>query len=336
MVFQSRRRFVRDASLAVVGLSLGGALRAQSFEKVSYGETEGQHWMVPYVASATNTWRAAGLDVQTHLFPTGRVGIDAMLAGKIDVCLCTDTPFVYAAMRGLKPRLVAPFSSTSKGSQIAVRSDRIKSAADLNGKTVATLTGGGGHYFLTRFMASKGLAPTAVRIVNMQPNNMVIALARGDVDALCWDPLTVRAAIDQSDGKVSILDTSDSGKYFKQYCLMVGNDAFVSARPDACDRVVVALQDAVVRIGQNPSQAVDFMTARSKITPQQSQEALADFNRAIRFDDALLDALVFQSDWAIEAKLATRPAGDLRQMYRDLFYLPGVRKAVPGGVDLKS
>jgi len=333
----SRRAFLGGAGTVALGICFVRSLSAFAADlKVTYGETEGQHWMVPYVASARNTWRDAGLDLDTHVFPTGRVGIDAMLAGKLDVCICTDTPFVYAAMRGLKPQLIAPYSNTSKGSQIAVRSDRIKTPLDLRGKTVATLMGGGGHYFLTRFMGAHNLPANAVKIVNMQPNNMVIALARGDVDALCWDPLTVQAAVEQSGGKVGLLDTSDSKKYFRQYCLMVGNEAFVKSRPDACDRIVAALQSAIGYIRENPAQSVQIMSTRSKITPQQSEQALADFTREIRFDEALMTALIAQSEWAIENKLAVRPAQDLRAMYRDLMYVQGAKKAVPGSVDLNA
>jgi len=331
----SRRAFLIGAAATTVGVGLKGIPQAWAATPLSYGETEGQHWMVPYVASAKNTWRDAGLDVNTHVFPTGRVGIDAMLAGKLDVCICTDTPYVYAAMRGLKPRLVSPFSFTSKGSQIAVLTDRIKSPADLNGKAVATLMGGGGHYFLTRFLAAHHVTPNAVRIVNMQPNNMVIALTRGDVDALCWDPLTVRTAIVQGGGKVGLLDTSDSASYFRQYCLMIGNEAFVAAHPDACDAIVAALQAAIVSIQKDPAQAIQIMSARSKITTKQSEEAMADFVREIKFDDTLLNALVSQSEWAIENKLAVRPPQDLHKLYLDSFYLDGARKAIPGAVSVK-
>jgi ABC-type nitrate/sulfonate/bicarbonate transport system substrate-binding protein len=185
-------------------------------------------------------------------------------------------------------------------------------------------------------MGAHELPANAVKIVNMQPNNMVIALARGDVDALCWDPLTVQAAVEQSGGKVGVLDTSDSKKYFRQYCLMVGNEAFVKSRPDACDGIVAALQSAIGYIRDHPSDAVQIMSKRSKITPQQSEEALADFTREIRFDEVLMGALLAQSDWAIDNKLAVRPAQDLRAMYRGLMYVEGAKKAIPGSVELSA
>src|ERR1700732_2719712 len=124
----TRRRFTAIvAALSVLGLSRGRAALAQASEKIVYAETEGYHWMVPYVASSLNTWKIAGLDCETVVFPSGRLGLDALLAGKADFGIATDTPFIYAAMRGLKPRIVVPYSTSSTGSQpLAVRAERIK------------------------------------------------------------------------------------------------------------------------------------------------------------------------------------------------------------------
>ena len=329
----NRRTFLRSASLAAVSMIAPPAWAAE-LKKLSYGETEGPHWLVPYVASAKNMWAEAGLDVQTSVFPTGRVGLDALFAGRLDCCLTTDTPFVYAAMRGLTPKIIAPYSTTNAASAIAVRSDKIQQPDDFKGKTVATLAGGGGHYFLARFLAFHKLSTHDIKIINMQPNAMVLALSRGDVDALAWDTPTARAAIAQGAGGVALLNTADSAKYFRQYCLMLATDDLVTAHPAVCDAVVAALGHAVEFIHAHPAEAAQIMATREKVSLDVAQESLDAFHHEIRFDTRMIDEFVSQAEFAIANNLAARPKADLATLFRSLLYVDGARKAVPNAVDL--
>jgi ABC-type nitrate/sulfonate/bicarbonate transport system substrate-binding protein len=332
---QRRRDFLLSAAGTIASL---GLCRTPSFATeamgINYGETEGLLWMVPYVASAEHTWQGAGLQVTTLVFPSGRVSLDALFAGKLDCCITTDTPFLLAAMRGLKPRILAPYSVTSSADAIAVRADRIKTPADFKGKTVASLAGGGGHYFLTRYLGFHHLNTSDIKVINMQPNAMALALGRGDVDALAWDTPTARAAIAQGNGKVVLLDTTDAAKYFRQYSLMLASDVFVRNRPTACDAIVVALQKAIDFVHAHPDDALKVVATRAKVGPDEARESLTEFHHEIKFDARLIDDLVHQAELAIENNLAAKPSGDLPTLFRDLLYLDGARKAAPGSVEI--
>ena len=63
--------------------------------------------------------------------------IDFNNDGQTDFAISTDTPFIYAAMRGLRPIVIATYSRASGGAWIVVRNDRIKKPADFAGKSVA-------------------------------------------------------------------------------------------------------------------------------------------------------------------------------------------------------
>lgn len=332
----NRRKLLLAGGGVAVTTWLGSSVAAfaRDLLKLTYGETEGPHWMVPYVASARQTWKDAGLDVTTVVFPTGRVGLEAMFGGRLDCCIATDTPFVYAALRGLKPRIVACYSATTRASAIAVRANRIKGPEDFKGKTVATLVGGGGHYFLTRYLDYHHVPIRDVKVINMQPNSMVLALDRGDVDALAWDTPTAHRAVSQGDGKVVRLATPDSEKYFRQYCLMLATDAFVRSHPETCDAIVVALQKAIEFIHAHPEAAVKIAAAREKVSLAEAHESLLEFTHEILFDKRMIEEFVKQADFAIANNLATRPATDLPTLFRSLLYLEGARKAVPGSIRL--
>jgi len=330
----SRRGILGGMGAAAVLSATGGAGLAQGLQRVIYAETEGFHWIVPYVASAKGTWVPAGVDLQTVVFPVGRLGMEACLSGKADFAICTDTPYVFAAMRGLKPQVVAPFSRNATGSKITVRNDRIRAPQDIKGKTVATVIGGGGHYFLTRFLKHYGMTVADVKLINLSPPEFVTAIARGDVDAFSWDLQAAVAGVERGQGKVSILDTSDSAKYFTALCLMMANEKVVKERPEACKAVVRALWSALAFAKANPEETVDIVSARTKTTKDASRTAIADFELDIRFDGDVVEALVEQSEWAIENRQAQRPAADLKAFYRDLMYVDGVRALSAGAVSI--
>ena len=131
-----------------------------------------------------------------------------------------------------------------------------------------------------------------------------------------------------------MFDTSDSPKYFRQNCILTASDQVVNEQPEACDRAVKALQLAVAFIAKNPDKAVEFVAARTKTSTAESRQALTGFDHGLRFDQALLDDLVNQSEWAIESNLAKRPADDLAGFYRQLLYVEGLRKVDPDAVTL--
>ncbi|MBM3572839.1 MAG: hypothetical protein FJX52_10875 [Alphaproteobacteria bacterium] len=326
------------------GLGAAGALAAwpgagafaQGAPKFRYSETEGYHWVVPYVCSGIDGWRKAGLDPQITVFTTGRLGLEAMLSGQTDFAISTDTPFIYAAMRGLRPMVVAAYSRSTGGAPICVRNDRIKTPQDFKGKTIATPTGAGGHFYLTRYLDFHKIALREVKIINMSPADGINALVRGDVDALSWDRGASNAAVERGQGKISIVDTSEAEKYFRQHCLMIANEKIVKEQPETCRLVVRALKSAVDFMKTNQEKVIEIVAARTKTSAAETKIGVADFDPVMLFDDLLLRDMAVQSEWAFENKLAQRPSGgpDMAAFYRSHLHFEGMRAEVPGGVKL--
>src|SRR5438552_13014049 len=70
----------------------------------------------------------------------------------------------------------------------------INAPGDLRGRKVATRIGSTGEFLLYRYLASGGLSPSDVTIVDLAPPDMVVALVHGDIDAFAWlAPFTTRA-----------------------------------------------------------------------------------------------------------------------------------------------
>ena len=78
------------------------ALAADVKATFAYGSI-GYIWSVVHIAQKTDAWKAAGLELDSIDFPTGRAAMQALLAGSADFATATDTPVVFAGLRGLRP-----------------------------------------------------------------------------------------------------------------------------------------------------------------------------------------------------------------------------------------
>jgi sulfonate transport system substrate-binding protein len=102
-----RRAFL--SGLTASGLATLSGSRAASAQQMkatlAYGST-GYTWAVTFVAEALGTWKNAGVDLSVIDFPTGRESMQALLAGSAEFSASTDTPFIFAALQGLKPLIL--------------------------------------------------------------------------------------------------------------------------------------------------------------------------------------------------------------------------------------
>src|SRR5215475_11560876 len=204
-----RRSFL--SGLAASGFAtLSGsrtALAQQMKATLAYGST-GYTWAVTFVAEALGTWKGAGVDLSVLDFPTGRESMQALIAGSAEFSASTDTPFIFAALQGLKPIILVNYSRYSRDMKIVVRKESGIDPlvpASLKGKKIATRIGTSGQYMLAKYLQMAGLTIKDVTMIDMSPNDMTIATVRGDVDGFSWTNQAAIVADRQAPGKVAVM-----------------------------------------------------------------------------------------------------------------------------------
>ncbi|MFD9335754.1 ABC transporter substrate-binding protein [Streptomyces sp. NPDC060028] len=136
-----------------------------------------------YVAQERGLWSAEGIDATVTTHPTGRDALNAVLGGQAQLGVVGDLPAVTAALGGRELRIVADLSRFSDW-RLLTRTDRqITGFAALKGRKVGVPQGTNVEYALSRMLASVQLTAADVTVVNLAPNQVTSALARGDVDA---------------------------------------------------------------------------------------------------------------------------------------------------------
>ncbi|MFE1558503.1 ABC transporter substrate-binding protein [Streptomyces sp. NPDC058734] len=136
-----------------------------------------------YLAQERGLWAEEGLDATVTTLSTGRDALNAVLGGQAQFGVVGDLPAVTAALGGRDVRIVADLSRFSDW-RLLTRTDRgITGFAALKGRKVGVPQGTNVEYALSRMLASERLTPADVTVVNLSPNQVAAALARGDVDA---------------------------------------------------------------------------------------------------------------------------------------------------------
>ena len=338
----SRRKFLGTLGTAASGAVLAAAPFRAAFAatdnvKIAYG-SDGYTWSVPYVADGIESWKKHGLNASMATFPSGRESLESALTKDSDFGTTTDSPYLFAAMRGLKPVVFANYQRYSNDMKIVARMGRGISQSDpasIKGKRIATRIGTSGHYALHKYIEMAKLKKSDVTIVNMTPGDAINAMVRGDVDGLSWTSRAAFVVQNALKDEAFIMTQEGYSKFFASHQLLCTNETVVAERPGILKAGVQALLDAEAFMAKDKSW-MDIVAKRTKTTPEAVAKETADFEFQLRFDDRFVQDLIDAAEWAIEEKLAKRPDTDLRKLFVSTFYTKPLAEILPDRVKLTA
>lgn len=333
--FQLTRRQFGLTMAGLVGASVL-PVRAQAQQDIVIAESQGFSWAVPYLVSSKNYWQNYGIKASTLQFTSGRLAFDAAIAGKAQFATSTDSVVGLAGANGVRAVIVAEFTRLSSGMSVAARTDRgIDTPADLKGKRVATPLGTSGHFFLSRYLSLFGLTTKDVTLVNLRGPDAITAITQGNIDAFAWGWDSAQKAVSDADGKVRILPDDGLESVFLSHYSLTASEDTVTKQPALVEKAVRALLDAERFYLANPEDSVALVAERTKNSIEATKAGLDKIKVGVRLDERLLDDLVLNGEWAIEAGLVKQqPSGDLRKLYRGLIYTDALRAVAPERVTL--
>lgn len=131
-----------------------------------------------------------GIKLKYVQFNAGRDINNAFAAGSIDFGDLGDPPATIGITRGIPYEIYWLHNLIGESEALAVKnSSNIKSVKDLVGKRVATTISSTAHYSLLSALKLEGIDPKGIRIIDLNPADIVAAWQRGDIDAAyTWQP----------------------------------------------------------------------------------------------------------------------------------------------------
>lgn len=198
-------------------------------DKLTIAVPSAPHAALVHLALAKRYFDDEGLAVSSVPVTHGKLALELLVQGRVDMAAAAELPFVVNVMNGQALAITATISSATSEMAVIARRDRsIEGPRDLAGKRIGVTLGTSGEYFLWAFLTRHQLAPEAVTMVNTPPDRLDAELASGAVDAIAaWQPTRFRATTALGKGGLELVEPH---AYTATYVL-IGHRRFLQEHP---------------------------------------------------------------------------------------------------------
>jgi len=201
------KTLVHRLKTVLCGLALSAAVlpAVPAHAEVKVGVSDWPGWVAWYVAEQKGFFKKNGADVKLVWFANYTDSISALSSGQLDANSQTWSDTLGPLAKGLPLKAVL-VNDNSAGNDAVMVSPKIKSFADLKGKTIALEQFSVSHFVLATALAKNGMTQKDVKIVNLSAGDAAAAFLAGRVDAaVVWNPWVNQI---QASGKGRALFTS--------------------------------------------------------------------------------------------------------------------------------
>ena len=211
-------------------------------------------------------------EVEYINFKSGRDINTAMASGGIDVGLIGSVGVAVGIAQNLPYQPYFIHSVIGEAEALAVKKN-IASIKDLRGKKIAVPFGSTSHFTLLSLLKLENISAPELTILDLQPQDMVAAWQRGDIDGgYIWYP-NLPKLVDNG-GKVLVSSADMAKKGVVTADLGVVRTEFADRYPDAMKKYVAVLNEAIDFYRQNPDEASQKISAELGISPEESLQAM--------------------------------------------------------------
>jgi len=215
-----------------------------------------------------------GVKINWKQFDSGRDVNTAMASGSVDMGLVGTSPAAAGVSQGLPYEIVWIHDLEGENeSLVAKKGKGVKTVADLAGKKVAAPFGSTTHYSLLGALAVFKVDPAKVKIIDMQPPDMLAAWQRGDLDAgYVWEP-TLKKMVD-ADGEIILTSRQMAEKGYLTGDVAVVRKAFAEKYPDLVVKYLQVQARGVDLWRKSPKEAAAAVSKAFNISADEAEREM--------------------------------------------------------------
>jgi len=258
-----------------------------------------------WIAQHHGYFKQQGLDVNIIEFDSGKASFIAMLETQgVDVSTVAPTPIMFNSFKRKDFSIIATFTHSDDDVKVIARTDRgINNSKDLVGKKIATPAGTTGQFFVDAFLTFNNIPTSQVEIIDISPENLPIALQKGEVDAIViWEPHAYHA---QQLLLNKIIRIPSKDVYLETFNLMAMN-RFIKNHPESIKTIIVALSHAIEFIDKNEIQAQSIVAKKLGLDEKTIKQLWQDYSFELSLNQELIVTLEMEARWAIREKLTDK------------------------------
>lgn len=284
------------AAMAVLAIVVPGPADAAKFE-ATLAQNMSPISGVTIVAKKKGFFEKHGLDITVSGFTSGKQCLNAVLGGAAQIATTAEAPTTAAAMAKQPIAFLARMEYSDLKTLTAAGS-KIASLGDLKGKKLAFTAGTGSEVYTVALLKKAGLTKDDVTLTNLRPQDMLPALAAGDIDAYnTWEPHISNGLKTLGDKAVQ-LDTA--GIYAETFNIVVMKD-YLKENPELVSAFLKALLDAEAWMKANPEEAITVVAEVAGMKREDLAAIWKDYIYNVVLDQKQLDVLTAHASWRLES-----------------------------------
>lgn len=284
------------AAMAVLAIVVPGPADAAKFE-ATLAQNMSPISGVTIVAKKKGFFEKHGLDITVSGFTSGKQCLNAVLGGAAQIATTAEAPTTAAAMAKQPIAFLARMEYSDLKTLTAAGS-KIASLGDLKGKKLAFTAGTGSEVYTVALLKKAGLTKEDVTLTNLRPQDMLPALAAGDIDAYnTWEPHISNGLKTLGDKAVQ-LDTA--GIYAETFNIVVMKD-YLKENPELVSAFLKALLDAEAWMKANPEEAITVVAEVAGMKRDDLAAIWKDYIYNVVLDQKQLDVLTAHASWRLES-----------------------------------
>jgi len=215
--------------------------------------------------------------VEYKQFNAGKDMNQAFAAGEIDFGVLGASPVAVALAQDIDYKVIYSTAMlTNTEAMVATPKSGIKTVKDLEGKTVACTFTSTCHYTLLSAMEHEGVDAEKVKILDMEPDKIVAAWKRGDIDAAyTWNPALGQLKAEGGKLVVTSGEVGEMGYPVADFAVV--RTEFADKYPDYVKKYLEALVEAEGVYADTPDKVYEaFAKHFEGYTPKTVKEAMTD------------------------------------------------------------
>lgn len=301
-----RTRFlVIGFSILFVGCNQSDSGQNINLQQVKIGITSTyQGEAATYVAKERGYFKENGLDVTLKPNPSGKVSLQDLFDGVVQISHVAETPVIYSIMDtsyhpGTIPafQIFADKNYSNKIQKIVGRKDHgISEAEDIVGKKIGLSQGTQLDYFFDSFLLEHQILSDEIEIVNMDPKEQIEAIKNGEIDvSITWEPYA--SYIEQALGENAVF--LDTDLTYSTLWLSVALDSYAEANPDVLTAYLASIKKAQEYIRKNPAYAQELLANKTDVPLDVVESLWTEIDYELSLSERMLTLLEDQARWMI-------------------------------------
>ncbi|SDH11216.1 ABC-type nitrate/sulfonate/bicarbonate transport system, substrate-binding protein [Vibrio xiamenensis] len=254
-----------------------------------------------------------GVDVTLNNCMGGVACAQMLFDGKADFATASESVVMFESFHHPDIRLIASFVESDNDLKLlALSTQNIDGLKDLKGKRVGVVEASASEFYLDSLLIANNMAHLDYIKVYMPPQQLVEALFSYQVDAISvWEPFGYKTTISSA---ADIHNLGLQGIYQLTFNL-ISRAHIANQREQESEQILLALNDAIAWIKQNPDDAQALVAQYLNVPSSQLKWSWNDYLFRLSLGNALLSNLQLQARWASEKGLVAGQMPDYRVIF---------------------